>query len=143
MEVAMPDVEKAHRQARAVILGSNCEIHSADGRSYIENVSPSCWEVHFNGKFHSRWLTRKAARTAIRALKIACAASEMGFYPLLPKDKLDAICSKLHLDPNDDDLVKVLVGLGWQFNHVDDEYISPDKPEGRWRIIAGDDPDII
>lgn len=119
------------------------EQHSADWSDYIEHVGAMRWDIIFGGKHLGSFPTRETARIAIRGEKIHRAARELGGYPMLTKKDFDAICKRLGLDPDDDDLVERLVALGWVFNHYDDEYISPDKPTGRWKLFLEglDDPE--
>lgn len=121
-------------------VGSACEReqHSATWASYIEHLGDQRWLVVFETRNIAVLPTREEARIVIRAEKVKKAASDLGHYVMLSKKDFDAICEKLNLDPDDDALVDRLVTLGWEFNHVDEVYISPEKPEppaARWRLL--------
>lgn len=71
----------------------------------------------------------QAIQTAVEKLK--------GFFTL-SIDDFDRIIQGVGLDPEDDALVATLVELGWAFSPLEDIYIAPDVPTGRYAIILAD-----
>lgn len=93
------------------------EAHSADGQTYIVQSRSHHWDVVLGGVRQMSFMTREAARTAIRVLKARAKTAESIVWDSIAVQGL----AEIPPEPEEQERWKLLMNGGWPLEEADDQ----------------------